>query len=214
MLLRNSNCFYLWCLKGVSLIQNLDKFDSLFGVNIRQYISSQSGMPGEKIIFLNDATCFALGEYFYGAIRDQTEQQRRHDKCIFLTIGSGFGSTFLDQGRFINSGDTVPLDDGLLYRVAYKTGIAEDFFSQKWILKRHSELEFALRGASDELYRGVSDLPDDDLLERVFVELAQNLAEFILPWIHAFEATCLCLGGNVIKYKVILGTFCMLLATN
>ena len=178
--------------EGISLINNLGKFDSLYGVNIGQYLSHTFGLPSTSIIFLNDAACFALGEYFYGTFMNTRE---KYEKCIFLTIGSGFGSTFLYKGEIVSQGETVPTN-GWVYHVPFKNGIAEDYFSDKWIIKRYAEECKVV-----QKFNGVSDIPDGEILERVFKEMSLNLVEFIQPWVDSFKATCVCLGGNVVKYR-------------
>lgn len=142
--------------RGISLIKNVGKFDSLFGINIRQYFSSEFKIDPLKVIFLNDAACFALGEYFYGALKSEHEI---HKKCLFLTIGSGFGSTFLSDGKVVSDGDTVP-DYGWLYHVAFKEARAEDYFCDKWIIKRY---ELLMLGSERKQFAGVNDIPDDSL---------------------------------------------------
>ena len=142
--------------QGISLIRNVGKFDSLFAINIRQYISSEFNLDPFKIIFQNDAACFALGEYFYGALKHEHET---HKKCIFLTIGSGFGSTFLSEGKVVSEGQTVP-ENGWLYHVSFKEARAEDYFSDKWIIKRYESLR---KDRERQTFAGVSDIPDDEL---------------------------------------------------
>ena len=173
--------------QGISLMHGLGKFDSLFGVNIRQYFSSEFNLPGSNIKFLNDAACFALGEYHFGSAKG-------YRKGIYLTIGSGFGSTFLDDGLVVSTGDFVP-KHGWLYHVPFKTGIAEDYFSDKWILKRYHEL------SGGEEFFEVKDIPENSLLETIFNELSENLSKFLENWLLKFEATCLIIGGSIFRYK-------------
>ena len=172
--------------KGISLMNGLGKFDSLFGVNIRQYFSSAFNIPGENIKFLNDAACFALGEYYFGSAKS-------YKKGIYLTIGTGFGSTFLDDGSVMSTGENVP-EHGWLYHVPFQNSIAEEFFSEKWILKRY----FELSGVRCE---GVKDISEKKQLENLFQEFTSNLANFLEHWIRVFEAKCLVIGGNILKYK-------------
>ena len=47
---------------GICLLQGLDKYDALYGCNLRRAFSEISGLPEQKIQFINDAAAFALGE--------------------------------------------------------------------------------------------------------------------------------------------------------
>jgi glucokinase len=146
--------------EGISLMRNLGKYDSIFGVNVRQYFSSEFNLNPSSIVFLNDAACFALGEYFYGALKHEHDT---HRKCLFLTIGSGFGSTFLSDGKVVSKGDSVP-EHGWLYHVAFRDSRAEDYFSDKWIMKRYKSLtiENKIYDKEHEQFSGVNDIPDND----------------------------------------------------
>jgi predicted NBD/HSP70 family sugar kinase/mannose-6-phosphate isomerase class I len=174
--------------EGVSLIRNLNKFDSLFGVNIRQFFSHEFNLEPYRITFLNDAACFALGEYHYGTVKGKCT------RGLFLTMGTGFGSTFLDNGNVISSGSNVP-ENGWLYHVPFKNNsIAEDFFSDKWILERYK----TLTGRSYDCIKAIN---ENEVLDEIFKELALNLADFLKYWIQLFNADSLVIGGNVTKYK-------------
>ena len=174
--------------EGISLIKDLNKFDSLFGVNIRQFFSKEFNLEPYKVTFLNDAACFALGEYYYGSVKETCS------KGLFLTIGTGFGSTFLDNGNIITSGSNVP-ENGWLYHVPFKNNsIAEDYFSDKWVLERYK----TLTGLS---FNGIKDIKENEILDDVFKELAFNLVEFLKNWLNLFKPDSLVIGGNVTKYK-------------
>ena len=109
-----------------------------------------------RIIFQNDVACFVLGEYFYGALKHEHDT---HKKCIFLTIGSEFGSTFLNEGKVVSEDETVP-ENGLFYHVSFKEARAEDYFSDKWIIKRYETLR---EDKERQTFAGVSDIPDYEL---------------------------------------------------
>ena len=48
--------------KGICLLRGLDKYDALYGVDLRRAFSRGSGIAPEDILFTNDASAFALGE--------------------------------------------------------------------------------------------------------------------------------------------------------
>ncbi|MCO7108130.1 hypothetical protein NIA69_01630 [Gemmiger formicilis] len=43
-------------------LQGLDKYDALYGCNLRRAFSEISGLPEQRIQFINDAAAFALGK--------------------------------------------------------------------------------------------------------------------------------------------------------
>ncbi|CAF4206546.1 unnamed protein product, partial [Rotaria magnacalcarata] len=53
------------------------------------------------ISFYNDATCFAVGEAM-------SIQHKAYQRILALTLGTGFGSTFIDQNEIIKNRCDVP----------------------------------------------------------------------------------------------------------
>ncbi len=175
-------------INGISHIHGVKKYDSLFGVNIKRELSRITGnMP---VYFINDAESFAIGEYAAGAAAHTL-------KSIVLTLGTGFGSTFLQSGKILNtSGDGVP-PNGYLYNIPYKDSIADDYFSSRWFLN-----EWTAAGRKDA--EDVEEIAkfaaggDDDAI-KIFQSFADNLADFLVPWINSFRPEKLVLGGGISK---------------
>jgi predicted NBD/HSP70 family sugar kinase/mannose-6-phosphate isomerase class I len=173
---------------GISHIYGVKKFDSLFGVNIKLELARiLNNLP---VYFVNDAESFALGEYAAGAAANSS-------KSVILTLGTGFGSTFLDSGAVMStSGNGVP-PNGYLYDLPYKESIADDHFSTRWFVEQWAN-------TNREAVRNVEDIAkfalqgDDDALT-IFDTFAGNLAEFLLPWIASFKPEKLVIGGGIAK---------------
>lgn len=172
---------------GISHINGVQKYDALFGVNIKREIARLFDTP---LYFVNDAEAFALGEYAAGAATNSF-------KSIVLTLGTGFGSTFLKSGSVQNTeGGGVPAN-GYLYNIPYKEGIADDYFSSRWFVKQWAD-------TNRETVRNVEDIAklaeknDADAL-KIFDVFADSLAEFLTPWINNFEPETLVLGGGIAK---------------
>lgn len=72
---------------GICLLQGLEKFDALYGCNLRHAFAALSGLPQKRIQFINDAAAFALGELTFGS-------SRQAHKTLFTVIGTGCGSAF------------------------------------------------------------------------------------------------------------------------
>ena len=176
--------------RGISKIAGVQKFDALFGVNLKQLVRDVLGKKDLPVSTANDAGCFALGEYFSGAAR----QSKR---TIVVTLGTGFGSTFLVDGTIQNiEGGGVP-KDGFLYHIPFKDSIADDYFSTRWFVntwKKNTGQE--IKGAKE-----VADLAkqNDPQALAVFEEFSENLAQFIFPWIIEFKPDTFVLGGSISK---------------
>lgn len=172
---------------GISKIYGVQKHDALFGLNIKQELKKILQAP---VYFINDAESFALGEYAAGAAINDS-------KSIILTMGTGFGSTFLANGLVqATKGNGVP-ENGYLYNVPFQDGIADDFFSTRWFIKQWRILNNE-NVISVEQIAGFAEKGNDDALS-IFTNFANNIADFIQPWITTFEPQSLVLGGGIAK---------------
>src|SRR5690606_9885973 len=109
---------------GISLIKGLGKYEALYGMNIKGELKARMMLPQDvPVIFANDAVCFARGEYSYGSALG-------YRRVVALTLGTGLGAAFLEDGRRVDKGPEVP-DGGVLYNIPYGNGIAEDCFSTR-----------------------------------------------------------------------------------
>lgn len=104
---------------GICLIKGFDKYESLYGINIRNKLAARTGIAGENILFKNDADAFLEGEVFGGAAQE-------FQKVVGLTLGTGLGSCYYDNGTISNAG---------LNELPLKNGIAEDYISSRWFEK-------------------------------------------------------------------------------
>ena len=171
---------------GVSLMQNQDKFDALYNKNVKEELASRLGIEASKIRFANDAACFGMGEAFVG-------QLKSFKKSLAITLGTGFGSTFLDEGFPISEGDTVP-NGGELWDEPCLDSIADACFSTRWFTTRYNQV-------TGKEIKGVKDLVDmpkgTPEVDQIFGEFAKNLAEFLTPWLQKFNGESVVVGGNI-----------------
>jgi len=93
--------------KGVCRIKGLNKYDSLFGLNLARALRNRLGRNDLDIRFINDAAAFALGEYHATEIRSRS-------RVVAITLGTGLGSGFVDEGRLVTNAPGVP-PEGYLY---------------------------------------------------------------------------------------------------
>ncbi len=164
-----------------------NKYEQMFGVNFRQYLSNALENPSKPVVFNNDAACFALGEYFRGGAKG-------FNRPVVVTLGTGFGASFLKYGRPQTKGDDVP-PDGELWHVPYKTGIADDFFSTRWLVAEWQRLTGQTAAGGKEIAQAA--LTGDANAKQIFRTFGENLAECVAPWLETFGADAFVIGGNL-----------------
>jgi glucokinase len=173
---------------GIGLYDNSNqKFVHLKDVNLRNALSESLDLESKKIKFINDATAFALGSYWYGS-------GKGHKKLVSITLGTGFGSSFIEEGKSIDTGATVP-DSGCLWHLPYKDGIADDYFSTRWFIERYNIL-YNLKVEGVKTIAEMADEGDRNALE-LFNLFGDNLADCLAPHLKNFKAEVVILGGNI-----------------
>ena len=164
-----------------------NKYEQMFGVNFRQYLSNALGSAAKPVVFNNDAACFALGEYFRGGARG-------FKRPVVVTLGTGFGASFLKEGRPQTRGTHVP-PDGELWHVPYQTGIADDFFSTRWLVAEWQRLTGQTASGAKEIADAAR--AGDARARQIFRTFGANLAECVAPWLATFGADAFVVGGNI-----------------
>jgi glucokinase len=165
-----------------------DKFASLYGHDLGRSLRAELGL--DRVVFLNDAEAFSVGEWAAGELRGL-------DRCIGITIGTGIGSGFLDDGRAVRTGDTVP-PGGELYRTEYEGREIENWISARAILRSYSERG----GSAEQPGFGVKEIAElarggDALAKDVLLDAFGALSNALVPWLERFEATRVVLGGSI-----------------
>jgi glucokinase len=171
---------------GLAMFKGNDKYEKLFNVSIPKELKKHLKYPDLDFRFLNDATSFGVGVASIG-------KARNYDRIIALTLGTGFGSVFINKGVPQVNAIGVP-KGGCLWDKPYKEGIGDDYFSTRWCIKRYHELTGVQVG-------GVRDIAefDDQNSRTVFYEFGGNMAEFMIPFVKNYRPDLIILGGNVSK---------------
>ncbi len=174
---------------GTAWFSGVDKFDNLYGINIREEIQKRLDLPDKfPIRFFNDAACFAIGEAWLG-------DAAKYERVIAVTIGTGFGTTFIKNGIPQAGTEGIP-EDGFLYHIPFGHSIADDYFSTRWFLKTYEEKTGRhiknVKNMYEEAYA-------DQAVEAIFKNFGTNLGNFLWPWLKKFKAGCMVLGGNISK---------------
>jgi glucokinase len=173
--------------KGICYIKGVAKYESLYGINIKDAIAAKLGVSDDFLIrFMNDASSFAVGEAWAGSAS-------KFNRSLSITLGTGFGSAFISNRIPIVDGPQVP-KLGCIYHLPYKDGIADDYFSTRGLLGRYKKL------TGKELC-GVKDLAElassDKTVIDLFTDFGDNAGLFLAPWLNKFGADILVIGGNI-----------------
>jgi glucokinase len=173
--------------RGICLIKGVPKYEKLYGINVGKAISSRLGLPCDcRVRFMNDASSFAVGEAWAG-------KAAGYERMMAITLGTGFGSAFLENHIPVVEGDRVP-GMGCVYHLPYGTGIADDYFSTRWFTARYREVT----GNEAEGVREVAMMASEDTrVLDIFKEFGNNLGAFLVPWLKRFGAETLIMGGNI-----------------
>lgn len=168
---------------GISRIKGFDKYDSLYGLNIKELLADRIGINPRSIRLKNDAACFLDGELFAGAAIDA-------DEVLGITLGTGFGTAF---------GRCGVATDAELSATAFLDSRAEDYFSTRWFIKTAKMI-----GNVD--IHGVMDLcrPDrEELAQKIFDTFSENLALFFKLFLQQYRYPDLVvIGGNIAQAHV------------
>lgn len=180
--------------KGIALFKGNEKYESIYGLQVEEFLRPLLALPDAVVRYHNDASCFGIGEDRYGSAK---ESQR----SLGLTLGTGFGSVFVDEGVPIVVRKDVP-EDGCLWHLPFKGGIADEYFSTRWF-RNNYEYKTGVR------LSGVKDLVElssiDSDARSLFDQFGSNLAEFLIPWSERFKPQIIVLGGNISKAYPLFG---------
>lgn len=163
------------------------KYQNLFGVDVGRSIKEKLSLNAQQDVrFLNDATAFAMGEAWAGKASGSS-------RSLSITLGTGFGSAFIDNGVPVVDRDDVP-KLGCVWHLPFDSGIADDYFSTRWFIKRFAEKSgWEMTGVKEIAER----VKSDPRAMEIFEEFGQNLGIFLGPWLLKFKADTLVMGGNI-----------------
>jgi glucokinase len=165
---------------GISLIKGMNKYESLYMVDIRSHFARQLDLPIDQILFRNDAEAFLHGEANCGAAFG-------HTKALGITLGTGLGSAVHEKGS---------TTDANLGISCFREGIAEDYLSTRWFVKRYRELT----GLNAKNAKAILDIvPTDTTAATVLHEFIDNLSEFLYSFIKRENPEVVVIGGNIAK---------------
>lgn len=166
--------------RGISRMKNQNKYDALYGLDLKTLLAEKLRIDPAGIGFLNDAESFLKGELFNGVMTG-------YSRVLGFTLGTGFGSSKHDG--------TVTIDADL-WCMPFKDSIAEDYFSTRWFVKRFQELS----GRPIANVKELAELQEfKKERQQLFDEFTSNLIVFLLPLIEKYLIEAIVVGGNISK---------------
>lgn len=169
---------------GVSRIEARGKLDELYGVDVRSELADRLGIAEpDRLRFLNDAAAAGLGEWWAGAGRGAR-------RFLYVTLGTGFGSAFVEDGAVVDDDPRVP-PGGLLGVVALRGEIADEWLSTRGISRRWSGPP-----ADAEAIAARAGLGDRSAVD-LFGAFGADLAAVLQPWLASFQPGAVAVGGGL-----------------
>jgi len=186
--------------RGISYIRGLNKFEALYNVPIGQRLRSMirndpmlsmaidSNSP---VVFENDAALFALGEAADGGAA-------KAERAVCLTIGTGLGSAFLEHGRLVKHRPDVP-EQGWLYDMPYRDGIADDYVSRRGILNLAGSMGIGTGNGRDVKELAAAAFAGDDKARELFRRFGAQMGDILAEPLRKFQPEVVVLGGQIAK---------------
>jgi glucokinase len=183
--------------RGIALFtaESVGKFAALHGLDLRDALVESLSRKPAGIRFLNDADAFGLGEF-------RERQTFGYRRAVFLTLGSGVGSAFVDRGKLVKSGPSVP-PQGYMYLVEHDGRPLEEIVSRRAIRRQYSAKsgcdldvqEIATRARAGEKTAS-------ELIANAMSVLGRALA----PWCAAFSAEAVVVAGAMADSWDLIGS--------
>jgi len=171
---------------GVGRFEGVGKFDDLNGFDVRSaFLAGLDQTPG-RVVFLNDADSFGLGEFEAGAARG-------FRRAICLTLGTGVGSAFVRDGELCHHGPGVP-PEGEAHFILWNGAELEEAMSRRAIRRAYRERT----GADLDVHEIAALARSGPGVAAVVLDQAfRALGEALACYVGDFGAEVLVLGGSI-----------------
>lgn len=170
---------------GVARYRGVGKFDALDGFPVGEHLTRLLP-PGARPLFLNDAHAFALGAWHTSPDRPA--------RMAAITLGTGVGSAFLDAGRIVTDSPEVP-PEGRADLLTIDGDPLEERVSTRAVTARYAVLTGRVPAGWRELTSAAA--AGEGAAREVVDTALSALGGALAPWLSAFKATTLVVGGSV-----------------
>lgn len=167
--------------RGLGGFEGVAKFGSLRGVRLGDALAEQLSIP---VQFINDVTAYGLGQYYL------LGQPRR---LVTITLGTGVGSAFLDNGVPVEAGPLVP-PHGWIYLLEHDGRPLEETFSRRAIIAAYVKVAGRRLDVAEIAASATEGDPQaTEVLRHAYCALADTIA----PWLIGFRTDTLAVGGSI-----------------
>jgi glucokinase len=174
--------------RGIARYEGVAKFETITGADVGAALRAGLRGAASRVAFLNDAVAFALGEWAAGAATG-------HDRVVGITLGTGVGSGFIDDGRVVDDDARVP-PDGSVHLLTIGGQPLEDVVSRRALLRAAARIP-GLPSGTDVRELAAMARVGDNAARAVFDEAFEALGRALAPWLARFEASVLVVGGSM-----------------
>jgi len=163
---------------GISHMRDQDKYDNLYGMDIRAELAERTGVSGNDIRFINDAAAFLQGEVFAG-------KHDGHDKMLGITLGTGLGSAIWKKGCSAIDAD--------LWKTPYLDSNMEEHLVTRWFVRRTAQKGVKVSGLRELLQLRDQHAFVEDILD----EYSHHLLQFLTFFSEKEQTNRFIIGGNI-----------------
>ncbi len=165
---------------GISYMRDQDKYDNLYGMDIRMELAERIGVDGANIRFINDAAAFLQGEVFAG-------KHNGFPKVLGITLGTGLGTAVWEPGSNATDAD--------LWKTPYLDSNAEEYLVTRWFVRKAAQHHIGVTGLRELLELRNKHAIIDDIL----AEYSNHLLHFLRFFGEKETTDRLIIGGNIAK---------------
>ena len=183
--------------RGIAHYEGVGKFDALRGYDLGAALAAR--LPGiGPIGFHNDADAFGAGEWWVGAARGA-------GRVVGITLGTGVGSCFLQDGRPLREGPGIP-PEGRINELSYAGRPLEETVSRQALRRAYAEaVGGSAAGSATADLAALVDVAEiaqrvrqgERAAAAVFERTYRVLGTVLAPILAAFEPEILVIGGSI-----------------
>jgi glucokinase len=182
--------------KGIPLLKNVQKYDSLYGRDLPATFRSLIGssplgeyfVPDYRFVFVHDIAAFLLGKI--------NQLPRAYQKIMTVCVGTGAGSAFYAHGKLVDHEFPGVPFKGWIYNKPFRDGIIDDYISVRGLANLAAH-RMGRPVSGEELSRMAAHNQKEAL--SIFTLFGEMLAECLTPFFQSFAPDCFILGGGIAK---------------
>ena len=160
----------------VHSVQNIPSWQK---VHLKEILENHYNIP---VYLDNDANCFALGEYRFGA-------GKSNNIFVGITLGTGMGSGIISKGHLLND---TNCGSGEFGSIPYLKGIYEDYCSGKFFKTNYHK-------TGEELFLQAKKGNPEAL--KAFEEFGFHLGNNIKTILFSVDPKEIIIGGSIVNSK-------------